>query len=894
MPATDNVSVAGYDLYRNGSLAATLGPVTSYTDTPVSPAFTYQYQIRARDGAGNVSALSTTASVTTPADTTPPTVTLTAPTSGLTVNGNILLAADAFDNVDVEDVDFLINGVVVATVGEGGPYNYLWDTTTVPNGTVAVITARAVDTSSNITTSSSRTVTVDNGAGDTLPPSLPGNFTAVAAGATRVDLSWSASTDNIGVTAYDVYRNGALWASTDGLAVSYSDSNVTQGASYQYQVQARDAAGNVSGLTAPVSVTIPAPIFKDGFESGDLSQWTGTLLSGQQPLTVQQQSVLEGAYAARGTSNGSAAIYAYKQLDTAQSDLYYGTWFKISSQGATSAYIQRFRTATNGAILGVFVSSTGKLGYRNDAASSTNTSTTTSVSQGVWHQLQTHVRINGGNGQVDVWFDGAKISALSKAEALGSLPIGRVQLGDSQSSDVYDMVFDEAAFDTSFLQTSSTLNTIIDGGPLGLVNSSSASFNFSSTFPGATFECSLDASAFSACTSPAAFASLAEGAHNFAVRALDGLGGMDQTPASRIWTVDTTAPTVTNVMPANNATGLATNATARATFSEAANPASVSASTFTLLAQGNTTPVPATVTYDVASNTATLQPTAPLGYSTVYTATIKGGVGGVTDLAGNPLAADMVWSFTTVAPDIAAPTVTVTAPTDGATVSGTVTLFATASDDVGVNHVDFLLNGNVVGTAGTAPYTINWNSTSIANGLVAITAQAYDTSNNQGVSAPVSVTVNNDVTAPSVPTDLAANATSGGQIDLTWTASTDDFGVAGYDIFRNGVKLKTVGNVVSDSDTTAAPATTYQYQVQASDAAGNVSGLSGVVSATTPAGWFSDRFESGDLSQWSPVNGLVVQQQEVYSGHYAARATSTGTIINALEESRWTTIRCLL
>src|SRR6185369_2754065 len=118
---------------------------------------------------------------------------------------------------------------------EGGPYNFLWDTTTVPDGTTAVITARATDTSSNITTSTSRAVTVNNGAGDTLPPSLPGNFTAVAAGATRADLSWSASTDNFGVTAYDIYRDGTLLTSTDGATTSYSDSSVAQGNSYQYQ-----------------------------------------------------------------------------------------------------------------------------------------------------------------------------------------------------------------------------------------------------------------------------------------------------------------------------------------------------------------------------------------------------------------------------------------------------------------------------------------------------------------------------------------------------------------------------------------------------------------------------------------------------------------------------------
>jgi fibronectin type 3 domain-containing protein len=878
--ATDNISVTGYDLYRNGALTATLGAVTNYTDTPVSPNFTYQYQIRARDAAGNVSGLNAPASVTTPADTTLPVVALTAPADGLTVNGTIQLSADATDNVDVEDVDFLVNGVVVGTVAEGGPYNVLWDTTTVADGTPAVITARAVDTSSNSTTSSSRTVTVDNASGDTLPPSLPGNFMAVAAGATRVDLSWNASTDNVGVTAYDVYRDGVLLTSTNGATIGYSDSNVAQGATYQYQVRARDAANNVSGLTSAASITIPAPLFKDGFESGNLSGWVNQ----GNGLLAQQQTVLEGTFAAEANSSGPAS-WAYTLLGTPKNDLYAQVWFKIISKGANNVNLLRFRsgtTGTGGAILGVFVSSTGKLGITNDAGGGSTTSVTT-VNPG-WHSLQAHVNIV--TGQVEVWLDGVSISALNQTLNLGSTPVARIQLGESTAGRTYDVAFDEVAYDTSLLQTTSMLNTVIDSGPLGLVNSNSASFNFSSTFTGPTlsFECSLDTSAFSACTSPAAFTGLADGSHTFAVRALDGLGGVDQTPASRIWTVDTTPPTVTNVLPTDGATGLATNATARATFSEPAAPASVSTSSFILTLQGDTTPIPATVTYDVASNTTTLQPSAPLGNSTVYTATIKGGPSGATDLAGNPLAADMVWSFTTVAPDTAVPIVDVTAPADGATVAGTVTLFANATDDVGVSHVDFLVNGSVVGTVTTAPYTMNWNSKSVANGLVTITAQAYDTSNNQGVSAPVSATVNNDVTAPSVPADLAANALSGAQVDLTWTASTDDFGVTGYDIFRNGVQLTTVGTVVNYSDTTVAPSTPYQYQIQARDAAGNVSAHSATANVTTPGALFNDRFESGDLSQWVLVNGMTVQQQQVFAGQYAARATSTGAIVDALAD----------
>lgn len=876
--STDNINVSGYDIFSNGSLVASIGAVTSYTDTQVSPNFTYQYQVKARDAAGNSSALSSSASVTTPQDTTPPTVTLTAPTDGLTVNGNVAISADASDNVDVDHVDFLTNGTVIGTVGEGGPYYLLWDSTTVPDGSTIVITAQAVDTSANTTTSSSRSVTVNNGAGDTLPPTLPGSFTANAAGATRVDLNWNASTDNFGVAGYDIYRDGALLTSV-GAVTNYSDSNVVQGLSYAYQVQARDAAGNVSGLTAPSSVTIPAPLFADGFETGDLSKWTNT----NPGLIAQQQTVLEGVYAARDTSTGATAIYAYDQLSTAQNDLYYNTWFKIFSQGATSAYVQRFRTSTNGAILGVFVSSTGKLGYRNDVASASTTSTT-SVSQGVWHQVQTHVKINGTSGLVEVWLDGNQVSALSKTDSLGTSPIGRIQLGDSQASDVYDVAFDEAGFDTSFVKTTSPIYTLIDSGPMGLVNNTLANFSFSATSAGATFECSLDAAAFSACTSPQSYSGLGDGSHTFAVRAIDTLGNLDQTPATHAWTVDTTPPTITNTIPADTASDVLPATAVSATFSEDLDPASITTNSFSLVLQGDTTPIPATVTYDAGTDIATLQPSAPLAYASTYVATIKGGAGGATDLIGNPLAADQVWSFTTIVPDTTAPTVTLTAPTDGATVSGVVTLFADATDNIAVDHVDFLVNGTVVGTDTSAPYSFDWNSSTLLNGSAVISAQAVDTAANPGTSNTSTVTITNDVTPPSVPTNLAANAPSGSQVDLTWTASTDNVAVTGYDILRNGLPLATVGAVTNYSDKTVGPSTTYQYQIQAHDAANNVSGFSAAVPVTTSGVLFSDRFETGDLSRWTTNNGLTVQQQEVYAGDYAARATASGAVSNAFKD----------
>jgi len=93
-----------------------------------------------------------------------------------------------------------------------------------------------------------------------------------------------------------------------------------------------------------------------------------------------------------------------------------------------------------------------------------------------------------------------------------------------------------------------------------------------------------------------------------------------------------------------------------------------------------------------------------------------------------------------------------------------------------------------------------------------------------------------DTQAPSVPSGVSATASSPTQVDLSWSASTDNVGVTGYTIYRGGVRLASVsGSALRYSDTSAAPSTTYTYTVDAFDAAGNHSAQSSPVTATTPA-----------------------------------------------------------
>ncbi len=176
-------------------------------------------------------------------------------------------------------------------------------------------------------------------------------------------------------------------------------------------------------------------------------------------------------------------------------------------------------------------------------------------------------------------------------------------------------------------------------------------------------------------------------------------------------TQDITSPTVALAAPAAGATGVAANAAVSATFSENINPATITATTFTVTGLGGAV-ITGTVSYDVATKTATFVPTTPavLPDNTVLTATITKGV---KDLAGNALANDFVWSFTT-APDAIAPSVASVNPVDLAAnvclQSSVTATFSEAMDATTVNGTTMTLqtSGPPLGAAlgGTVTYDV--------------------------------------------------------------------------------------------------------------------------------------------------------------------------------------------
>jgi chitinase len=171
-----------------------------------------------------------------------------------------------------------------------------------------------------------------------------------------------------------------------------------------------------------------------------------------------------------------------------------------------------------------------------------------------------------------------------------------------------------------------------------------------------------------------------------------------------------------------------------------------------------------------------------------------------------------------------------------ATTTSSITLAWNAStDNVGVTGYDVLLGGNRIGGgAGT-----NFTATGLAaNTNYNFTVRAKDAAGNlSGLSNPVTARTQagGDTQAPTAPSNLRATIVTSSSIALEWNASTDNIGVAGYEVFQNGVSLGG-GAATNLTVTSLAPATSYSFSVRARDAAGNVSALSNQATATTQPG----------------------------------------------------------
>jgi hypothetical protein len=125
--------------------------------------------------------------------------------------------------------------------------------------------------------------------------------------------------------------------------------------------------------------------------------------------------------------------------------------FKVVSQARNVVNLIQFRSITGVPLLTVRLNGAGMLAYRNNLpAAGPQVNSTVLVSRGRWHTLETRLLVAGSAGQIQVWYDGTPVSALSRTESFGSAPVGRLQLGDQRVGPIYNLLFDGVLVSTDF------------------------------------------------------------------------------------------------------------------------------------------------------------------------------------------------------------------------------------------------------------------------------------------------------------------------------------------------------------------------------------------------------------------------------------------------------------
>lgn len=225
--------------------------------------------------------------------------------------------------------------------------------------------------------------------------------------------------------------------------------------------------------------------------------------------------------------------------------------------------------------------------------------------------------------------------------------------------------------------------------------------------------------------------------------------------------------------------------------------------------------------------------------------------------------------------DTGAPTVPMNLRATAVSSSQIILSWAESTDDIIVRNYNIYRNGTLVGTSTTTSFS--------DKGLTPETAYSYSVKakdaagNLSAASSTVSATTwdlnRRDTEAPTAPTNLKAIVPSSTQINLSWTASTDDVVVAGYEIYRNLTKIATVATT-SFSDKGLTGGTTYNYQIKAIDLAGNVSAAS-TISATTLV----------NLALGKPAGSYFASSQ--WSTTYVPGKAFDGSVSN----SRWSAVK---
>ena len=511
---------------------------------------------------------------------------------------------------------------------------------------------------------------------DSTPPSAPASLSASAISSTRVDLSWSAATDDVAVTGYLVERCQGTGCSSfvqiaapAGTGVAYSDTGVTAGNTYSYRVRATDATGNLGGYSPVATATTPAPDTTPPSAPATLS--AAAISNTQVNLSwaaANDNVAVTGYLIERCQGTGCSS---FVQIAAPGGT---GTTYGDAGLTASTSYSYRVR-ATDGA---------GNLGGYSPVASATTLSTPPppvipKFVQGNYATPQSN------KSSVPIVFTGA--------QRAGNFNVVIVGWNDTNASV------------TAVTDTKGNVYTRAVG-PTQNPGALSQSIYYSANIAGATAGGNTVTVTFSPA---AAYADI----RILEYSGVAHTGVLDASAAAAGNSATSSSGSLTTTVPGD------------------------------LLVSGN---MISTLTHGPASGWTLRFITSPDGdLAEDRIATTAGAYTGSSPLDGAGTWVHQTVAFKAAPPDTTPPNVAVTSPGGGAGLSGTVSVTVTADDpDSGLQAIQLLVDGAIVGLLqSTSPATFSLNTAKFTNGGHAISASALNGQRMTGTAPPVAVTFNN-------------------------------------------------------------------------------------------------------------------------------------------------------